>query len=145
MPWKKLGQRWHFLRKGFPPRKRIMWDADVLAELHGLLEQLAPGGTFLWNQKVLFHLVLAGCEAPWATVNTKRTESLDLTIKGPKDAVAFGRICAIGWRRELDATNADYDVIKFQFRKLKDLHKRELRAILSEHRDAVLRRQTSRG
>jgi hypothetical protein len=110
-----------------------------------LVEQLAPGGTFLWNQKVLFHLVLAGCEAPWATVNTKRTESLDLTIKGPKDAVAFGRICAIGWRRELDATNADYDVIKFQFRKLKDLHKRELRAILSEHRDAVLRRQTSRG
>lgn len=140
MPWKKLGQRWHFMRKGFTPRQRVMWDADVLEQLYKLLQELLPDGTFQWNQKVLFHLVPAGADKPWATVNTKRTESLDLTIQGPKDVISFGRVCQIGWRRELDATHPEYDTIKFQFRTKKDLRKRELRAILTEHRDAVLAR-----
>ncbi len=40
MPWKKLGQRWHFMRKGFSPGKRILWDVAVWEELYEILESL---------------------------------------------------------------------------------------------------------
>ena len=137
MPWVKLGQRWHFMRKGFSAGK-VMWDAAVLQDVHELLQQVAPDGTFQWNQKVLFHLVPTGCDKPWATVITKRAESVDLVVRGPKDAVSLGRICRIGWKRELDATDSDYDVIKFQFRTRKDLRMSELKTILKQHLDTVL-------
>ena len=43
MPWKKLGQRWHLMRKGFAPGKRVAWDERVLEQLVHLLEEIAPG------------------------------------------------------------------------------------------------------
>ncbi|MCA9221100.1 MAG: ATP-binding cassette domain-containing protein, partial [Planctomycetales bacterium] len=30
MPWKKLGKKWHLMRKGFPNGKRIAWEVEVL-------------------------------------------------------------------------------------------------------------------
>ena len=56
MPWKKLGQRWHFMRKGFSPGKRVLWDVAVWEELYEILQEVAPDGQFLWNNQVLVHL-----------------------------------------------------------------------------------------
>ncbi len=42
MPWTVLGRKWHLLRKGFPPGKKIAWEAEVLEELLEMLAAAAP-------------------------------------------------------------------------------------------------------
>ncbi len=138
MPWKKLGQRWHFMRKGFSPGKRILWEVAVWEELYEMLESLAPDGQFLWNNKVLVHLYLKGHRDPWATIVTKRNSSLDLILTGPKDSVTLGRLTDLCSARELDNARPDRDTVKLGFRTSADLHKGDLFQFLREHRDAAM-------
>jgi excinuclease ABC subunit A len=138
MPWKKLGQRWHFLRKGFPPGKRIHWDLATWEELYEMLQEIVPQGQFLWNNQVLVHLYLPGQREPWATINTKRLESLDLTLTGPKGCVTFGQLAELARDRQLDATREDRDLVRLKFRTVKDLHRGDVRGFLEQHRDATL-------
>jgi excinuclease ABC subunit A len=137
MPWRKLGQRWHLMRKGFTPGKRIQWNADVLQELCDMIEQAAPGGQFLWNNKVLVHYIPPGHRDPWVTLNTKKSRSLELHLQGPKNLVGFGRVTSLAWDRELDDSRDDRDVIKLHFRKLDDLQQGDLGDFLREHLDGV--------
>ena len=138
MPWNKLGLRWHFLRKGFSPGKRILWEVEVWEELYELLQQCAPDGQFLWNNQVLVHLVLKSQREPWITICTKRSESLDMILYGPKGAVTLGRIAEIARERELDATAPDRDLVRLRFRTLEDLHRGDLVKFLEEHKSCRL-------
>jgi len=133
MPWKVLGQKWHFSRKGFPPGKRIKWDTEVLEELFELLSSAAPDGQFLWNNQVLVHLYANGHQDPWATVVTKRTDAVELRLNGPKGQFALGRISEMGRSRELDTSGEKRDTIKLRFRNPDDLHKGGLSEFLKEH------------
>ena len=137
MPWKKLGQRWHLMRKGFPPGKRIYWETAALEELCRLLEQVAPGGQFLWNNQVLVHFIPQGHREPWASLLTKKPNALELILNGPKNVVGFGRVTDLGWDRELDDTRPDRDLIRLRFRTLADLRKGDLIAFLNEHLTGV--------
>ena len=139
MPWKKMGQRWHFLRKGFSPGRQVLWDVAVWEELYEVLKEVAPDGQFLWNNKVLVHLLLPGQREPWVTIITKRTESLDAHLTGPKGCATLGRLTGLARDRGLDATRPDRDVVQLRFRTVEDLHKGDLVAFLQDHRDAVLK------
>src|SRR5262249_47634802 len=72
MPWTVLGRKWHLLRKGFPPGKRIAWDAEVLEELLEMLLGAAPQAQALWNHNQVVNLLLPGQREPWARIWTKR-------------------------------------------------------------------------
>ena len=133
MPWKKLGQKWHISRKGFPPGKRVQWETEVLEELCEMLSDTAPEGQFLWNNQQLVHMFVAQQKEPWATVHTKRTAALDLVLNGPKGKFALGRLAQLGCERELDTAPADRDVVKVRFRSLEDLSSGDLADFLSEH------------
>ena len=137
MPWKKMGQKWHFLRKGFPPRKKIQWDSEVLEELHHLLCDILPDGHWLWNNQMLVNLYITGQREPWARMLTKRPESLDLVLASPKNAVAYGRANELGWDREFDSMKEDIDYIRLKFRTLADLEKGDLRGFLEQHLNAA--------
>jgi excinuclease ABC subunit A len=139
MPWKKLGRKWHFHRKGFPPSKRVLWEPEVLEELCELLSETAPGGQFLWNNQVLVHYMVRDQQEPWATLQTKRPESLNLVLRGPKGCVTFGRVARLARARELDASRPGYDSLKLAFRTLGDLSQGDLREFLKEHVDAISR------
>jgi len=131
-PWKVLGQRWHLMRKGFTPGKRVRWESQVLEQLIQLLTDSAPGGQFDWTNKVLVHYTPSGHGKPWATICTKKPASLDLFLTGPKNAVGFGRVASLAHDRDLDARRSD-DVIRLSFLTLADLHKGDLAAFLREH------------
>ncbi len=137
MPWKVLGQKWHFSRKGFPPGKRVAWDLDLLEQLCELLRKTAPQGEFLWNSQQVVHLRVAEQAEPWATLYTKRRESLDLVLTGPKGRFALGRIADLGAARELNGSRPDRDQIKIQFRKPGDLSLGDLAGFLIEHLGAL--------
>ncbi len=139
MPWKVLGQRWHLMRKGFAPGKRVLWDQGVLEQLIQLLTDVAPGGKFEWTNKVLVPYTPPGHSGPWATLCTKKPASLDLFLFGPKNAVGFGRVASLAHDRDLDATRPDCDVIRLRFLKPADLKKGDFAAFLREHLAAAIK------
>lgn len=133
MPWKKLGQRWHLMRKGFPVGRRVAWDPAVLEPLIRLLEQTAPKGQFLWTNQVQVPITLPGRRDPWAVLYTKKAASLDLYLFGPKNAVGLGRFASLARDRDLDATRSDCDVVRLRFVSASDLNKGDLAQFLAEH------------
>jgi excinuclease ABC subunit A len=138
MPWKKLGQKWHFLRKGFPPGKSPAWPMETLEELVETLGEIAgEEGQFLWNNQQVVHLYLKGQRDPWATINTKRLASVDLSLISPKGTVAFGRVRNLAAERELDGKRGDRDVLILKFKSVDDLHKGDLVAFLKEHLESA--------
>ncbi|MBS0210711.1 MAG: hypothetical protein JSS27_17345 [Planctomycetes bacterium] len=144
MPWKKLGQKWHLSRKGFPLGKRVTWNTELLEELIEHLSEAAPEGQFLWNNQQLVHLFLPGATEPWATVYTKRPASVDLQLVGPKQQFALGRVTNLGHEPELATDRADRDVVKLKFRETAELTA-ELSEFLSEHAAAVGKAPGRRG
>ena len=137
-PWKKLGRKWHFLRKGFPPGKRIAWDAGVLEELHAMLCEAAPQHQFLWNNQMLVRMYLDGCSFPWASLLTKRPDALVLVLTTPKGSVSRGRISTLGCERELDERKDEFDFVRIHFRRGEDLHRGDLPAFLQEHLELLM-------
>ena len=138
MPWKVLGQKWHLARKGFAPGKRIAWPAELLEELLELLGEAVGDGQFLWNNKVLVHLMAPGKSEPWATVVTKRLENVELILNGPKGAFQLGRVADLAAEQQLDNEPEDRDRVRLRFTSLDDLHRGDLEGFLREHLDAAL-------
>ena len=115
MPWKVLGRKWHFARKGFPPGKPPQWDVEVLEELCELLAEAPPQGQFLWNNQQVVHVYVPQQHEPWATIHTKRTAAIDLALTGPKGRFALGRITELGAEREFQ-TGPQRDTVRLRFR-----------------------------
>ncbi len=112
MPWKKLGEKWHFLQKGFTGKKKPHWPMSLWEQLYKHLKSVAPTSKWEWGLKSCVHLRRNG-DRPWATVYTKRPESLQLLLHVDKDAYTYGELVKIGLPVELDATASDHDRIRF--------------------------------
>jgi excinuclease ABC subunit A len=136
-PWKALGQKWHFLRKGFPPGKAPHWDGEILEEICEMLQQTAPNGQFLWNNQQVVHLIVPQQREPWATIYTKRPQSVVVQLTGPKGKFAFGRIVELAGQRELDDARPDRDVIKLHFVSPEHIQRGNLTGFLKEHLSAL--------
>jgi excinuclease ABC subunit A len=162
MPWKVLGRKWHLSRKGFAPGKKVEWPQETLEELLELLESVANGqstkpergkqkadqdsalrtphsafGQFLWNNQQVIHLMVRGQRVPWATVQTKRTCGVDLSLHGPSGAFATGRIASLGVKRLIQSASDGYDAVKLRFITPEDLQLGDLKKFLAEHLAAV--------
>jgi excinuclease ABC subunit A len=137
MPWKALGEKWHFTRKGFAGGGRPDWDTEVLQRVLELLQETAPRGQFLWGNKQVVPVMLPGRREPWAAVQTKKCDAVWLTLIGPKGRFPLGRLTELGHQPELDAERGEADHIKLKFRTTADLDRGNLRAFLAEHLGAV--------
>jgi excinuclease ABC subunit A len=132
-PWKALGRKWHFMRKGFlkggPPR----WEFDVLEELCRLLEATAPGCRFGWGNKVLVPVHVADGKTLWAALQTKKPDAVHLALFGPKNRFPMGRVAGLGRNPRVDGEQPDRDVILLKFRSRDDLARGDLAGFLKEH------------
>ena len=133
MPWKVLGRKWHFSRRGFAIGRSAEWDTDVLEELFELLIETAPRSQLLWNNKQVVPLYLPQQKAPWAAVLTKKPDAVHLVLTGPKGRFALGQLTALGHDPELDAEPPDHDLIRLKFRSHDDLNRGDLPGLLKEH------------
>ena len=133
MPWKVLGQKWHFSRKGFPPGKRVHWEPPLLEELCELLQEAAPHGQFLWNNQQVVNVFVPGQKDAWASIHTKRPAHVELVLVGPKDRFTFGRVLDLGQDPEFETHRPDRDVLKLRFNAKRDLSKGDLPSFLREH------------
>ncbi len=139
-PWKQLGRKWHFSRKGFPLGKEINWDVEVLEEVFELLAETAADGQVLWNNKQVVPLYLRGQREPWAAVQTKKLDAVYLHLRGPKGRFTQGQLTNLGYHPELDGHRPGHDTIRLKFRHPVDLAHGDLRGFLKAHLAAVLQK-----
>ncbi len=132
-PWAKLGQKWHFMKKGFPPGKKVHWEFDVLETLHEMLSRTAPEGQFLWGNKQIVHLFLAGQKNPWASIQTKKCDAVWLHLTGPSGSIPLGRIADIGQTPSVRQSSDSLDVAKIGFISVDEIQTPEFETLLLEH------------
>ncbi len=82
-PWRILKQRWHSLRKGFPPGRTIVWPAETLSVFIQSVHQAAGGGKWRWDEQTTARYFLPGNSQPWIVLHTKRPEGLIAVLHGP--------------------------------------------------------------
>ncbi|MEO0477554.1 MAG: hypothetical protein AAF085_16545, partial [Planctomycetota bacterium] len=138
MPWKKLGQKWHLARKGFTPGKKVAWEPELLEEVFELLAETADGAEFLWNNKVLVHVMAPGKPEPWAKVVTKRRENVEIALNGPKGEFQLGQVADVGVDPEIVTDKEDQDTLRLKFVNAEQLVEGDLAGFLREHLDACL-------
>ena len=139
-PWKQLGRKWHFARRGFPLGGHVEWDMEVLEELVELLNETAPYGQLLWNNKQVVPLYVPQQHEPWAAVQTKKLDAVYLHLTGPKGRFAQGRITGLGFEARVDGEKTGIDVLRIKFRSAEDLHRGDLAGFLKEHLAALERK-----
>ena len=137
LPWKKLGRKWHLMRKGFPLGKTPAWDSEVLNGLFNMLRQAAPDGNFLWSNQRVVHLFVPSQKEAWASVYTKNPDAVVMRLTGPKGRFAFGRVADAGWKAEFEGATADREMYKLQFRSNDDLQKGDFATALKDHLQCV--------
>lgn len=131
-PWAKLGQKWHFLRKGFPPGRKIKWDVEVLEVLHDTLTEAAPDSQFLWSNKQVVHLYVKQQKEPWASIQTKKTDAIWLQLNVPKNSVPLGRIADLAEEPIVRSTDSK-DVVRMKFKNVEQAGADGLKDFLKEH------------
>jgi excinuclease ABC subunit A len=136
-PWKQLGRKWHFARRGFPLGGKVEWEMGVLEGLVELLNETAPYGQLLWNNKQVVPLYVPQQREPWAAVQTKRLDAVHLHLAGPKGRFAQGRITDLGFDAQVDGGKNGIDVLRIKFRSTEDLRKGDLASFLKEHLAAL--------
>jgi excinuclease ABC subunit A len=139
-PWKQLGRKWHFARRGFPIGKRARWDVEVLEELLELLTETAPDGQVLWNNKQVVPLYVPEQKEPWAAVQTKKLDAIYLHLTGPKGRFTQGQVAALASSPQLDGERPDCDIVRLKFRSGSDLTRGELPKFLKRHLAEVRKR-----
>ena len=132
-PWKQLGRKWHFARKGFALGKKAQWRVDVLEELCELLAETAPKAQVLWNNKQVVPHYVPEQKEPWASVQTKKLDAVYLHLTGPKGRFAQGQITKLGHEPLVDGQYPQCDVIRLKFRSPEDLARGNLAAFLKKH------------
>ena len=136
-PWKQLGRKWHFARRGFPLGGKVEWEMEVLEELVELLNETAPYGQLLWNNKQVVPLYVPQQREAWAAVQTKKLDAVYLHLTGPKGRFAQGRITGLGFDAQVDGEKTGMDVLRIKFRSTEDLRRGDLAAFLKEHLAAL--------
>ena len=142
MPWKKLGRKWHFCKKGFPPSHPPKWHMDVLEELCELLAETADQGQFLWNNQQLVNMFVPGQKPAWASIRTKKPEYVELSLCCQKGLFAFGELTEIGHEPDLDGTPKDHDTVTLRFQNTEQLQTPAFAHVLQRHLDSVLERSS---
>ncbi len=135
-PWAKLGQKWHFMRKGFTPGKKISWDMEVLERLHEVIQQVAPNSQFLWNNKQVVHVYLPEQKEPWASIQTKKPDGVWLQLSGPKDGVTVGRVADLADAPTVTSQDK-LDIVRMRLNDVEQVENDELKEFLVEHAKEV--------
>ncbi|MEK6257711.1 MAG: excinuclease ABC subunit UvrA [Planctomycetota bacterium] len=128
-PWKKLGRKWHLMRKGFLAGK-IEWDAAVLEELASLLDELLPDAKVDWTQKVVVNY--SRNKQPVANIVTKRPAGVDFSLYVPSGSVQLGQVASFGISQEVAPFKNGLDAVQLRFKKVEQVKAAELKKFLSE-------------
>ena len=128
-PWKKLGRKWHMMRKGFL-QGTIEWEPVVLEELVALIDPLLPEADVDWTQKVVVNYSFD--KKPVAAIVTKRTAGLDFVVTVPGGSVQLGQVAGLGIDTEIvHRERSGLDEVRLRFTKVDQVKNKNLHSFLA--------------
>jgi excinuclease ABC subunit A len=136
MPWKKLGRKWHLMRKALPNNGRIPWDFALLEVLlpkvEAVLSDFTPDyairSKINWNDPKTGTLV--------AELQTKRSDGADLCLYCKPGLITIGSIATLGTSQEITPVR-DTDCVKIRFTKVAEANSKDVEKFL---KDAIQKR-----
>ncbi|MDR3232546.1 MAG: ATP-binding cassette domain-containing protein [Planctomycetaceae bacterium] len=135
LPWKALGEKWHFLDKGLSGGTKRRWNISLLTDLFDIIKKVNSELLFVWGHQCEVPVYRTGREKsgiPLCMVNTKRAAALILDIFVPKSSVTLKQIAKLGSTPEVKSFNTDCDAVRLYFTKESELElkKKELIKLL---------------
>ena len=131
-PWAQLGQKWHFMRKGFTDPKKVKWEMDVLEFLHAVIEETAPECEFKWNNEQVVPVHAPDIEEPWLSLQTKRADGVWLELRGPKDMVTVEQVAEFCDEPSVTA-DGDHELVEMRFQNTDQANHPDFKQFLKEH------------
>ena len=128
-PWKKLGRKWHMMRKGFL-QGTIEWEPAVLEELVKHLDAILPDAAVDWTQKVVVNYSIG--KKPVLNIVTKRPAALDLTLFVPTGTVQLGQIASFGIDPGVSSHKDGLDAVRIRFTEVSHVKWPPFQRFLSE-------------
>lgn len=132
-PWKVLKQRWHSLRKGFPPGKDIVWPAETLSVFIQAIHQSAGGGRWRWDEQNTARYILPGQKEPWIILHTKKPEALVAVLNGPKGYKPGSFKDSLPVKVQITKRGDDEEQIQVSFTELQQPRHPAVRKLLASH------------
>ncbi|HET6423019.1 MAG TPA: excinuclease ABC subunit A, partial [Planctomycetaceae bacterium] len=126
-PWKKLGRKWHVMRKGFLQGK-IAWDVEVIEGVFSLLDEVWPEAKVDWSGKVLVNY-RRGKERLGVVVS-KRPAGVDLELIVPSGSVPLGRVTSFGIEPRVEPGEIGLDKVCLRFTTVEQVRLPALRTFL---------------
>ncbi len=143
MPWKILKQRWHSLRKGFPPGRTIVWPAETLSVFIQAIHQTSGEGRWRWDEQTFARFYLPGQEDPWITLHTKRPEALIAVLSGPKGFEPGPLKDSLPVPVQITSRGEDGEHLQISFTELQQPRDPSVRKLLGAHLEFLLSKSTS--
>ena len=128
-PWKKLGRKWHLMRKGFLAGT-IEWDVAVLVELVALLDALLPEAKIDWTNKVVVKYTVG--KQSVVNLVTKRPAGIDFNLFVPTGSVQLGQIASFGIEPGVAVHKDGQDVVRLRFTEVAQVRNAALKTFLGE-------------
>ncbi|MGI9473778.1 MAG: excinuclease ABC subunit UvrA [Rubripirellula sp.] len=132
-PWKALGRKWHSLEKGFPSGEGPEWPLELADRMLKLLEQVAGDDSLAFESPDRVQVKPDGAAEPWAEVETKSTESLKVTLAGPREAFDSEEFEALDMNGPVDESDTDHTRVTLNLTTVKHVRSRKLRTFLKGH------------
>lgn len=114
MPWKKLGRKWHLLRKGLPGNGRIPWEFGLLETLLPQMESGLQSFTVDYQIRTKINWTRESSGRLIAELQTKRSDGVDLCVYCRPGEVTIGSIAALGESQEISAERGA-DCVRIRF------------------------------
>ncbi len=137
MPWRILKQRWHSLRKGFPPGRTVVWPAETLSVFIQAVHQSAGGGKWRWDEQTTARYFLPGNSEPWIVLHTKRPEGLIAVLNGPHGYDPGELKDTIPVKMQVTSRGEAEQQIQLAFTELQQPRDSSIKRLLTKHRDFV--------
>jgi excinuclease ABC subunit A len=132
-PWKILKQRWHSLRKGFPPGKTVVWPPETLSVFIQSVHQTGVEGRWRWDEPTAARYYLPGQTEPWIVLHTKRPEGLIAVLNGPKGFDPGSAKDGLPMKLQVTSRGSDEEQIQLAFTELQQPRDANVKKILALH------------
>ena len=126
--WKVLGRHWHAIEKGFPDDKKPKWPLSLAKKTLDLMEEVAGVGSLAFESPDGVEVRPSG-EETWAKIETKRTDSVQVTLASTDDKTDLSTLD----ESDFEASDASDGKVTLRLTKVKHTKDEELRRFLRQH------------
>lgn len=131
-PWRTLGRRWHSLAKGFDSADTPRWPLTLADQILTMLENVAGKGSLRFDDPMRVTVQPKGQSKPWAEVETKQTESLNIRLM--KFRLEAATIDTLPKRLQNSAEVSQDGSMTLHLSHETDARSRKLKTFLEQHR-----------